>query len=66
MKNKTNLNHDQPRVMTIREVSDYLKIPVATLYALSKKRIIPGVKVGKCWRYLESDILGLWQVKEAG
>ncbi|MBI3313414.1 MAG: helix-turn-helix domain-containing protein [Candidatus Omnitrophica bacterium] len=46
--------------MTVQEVSEYLKIPVSTLYVLSKKRLIPAAKVGKHWRYLESDILGLW------
>ncbi|MBI3306795.1 MAG: helix-turn-helix domain-containing protein [Candidatus Omnitrophica bacterium] len=65
MKNKTKLKNDFPRIMTIREVSEYLKIPVSTLYSLSKKGIIRGVKLGKCWRYLETDILALWQLKEA-
>ena len=48
------------RVLTIHEVSEYLKIPVSSLYMLTKRGKVPGVKVGKHWRYLESDILSLW------
>ena len=52
-------NRDQPeqRVMTIKQVSEYLKIPASTIYELAKKGKIRGVKLGKHWRFLEEDIL---------
>lgn len=52
-----NHNHSNLRVMTIREVSEYLKIPLSTLYELVKKGKIRGVKIGRHWRFLEEDIL---------
>lgn len=45
------------RVMTIREVSQYLRIPLSTVYDLTRKGKIRGVKFGKHWRFLEEDIL---------
>jgi len=45
------------KVMTVQEVSAYLKIPVSTLYDLTRKGKLRGVKVGRQWRYLEADIV---------
>ena len=49
-------NGGSPKVMTAKEVSQYLRIPLSSLWNLTKKGKIRGVKVGKHWRYLESDI----------
>ncbi len=43
-------------VLTAREVCQYLRIPLSTLYSLSKRGRIKGVKVGKHWRYLQEDV----------
>lgn len=51
------------KVMDIRELSEFLRIPVSSLYFLTKTGKIPAAKVGKHWRYLESDILRLWPAK---
>ena len=48
-------------VMTAREVSEYLKIPLSSLYALTKKGRVCGIKIGKHWRYRGQDILKYWQ-----
>ncbi|HXV27765.1 MAG TPA: helix-turn-helix domain-containing protein [bacterium] len=48
--------NDGETIMTGREVSQYLKIPLSSLYELTKKGIIRGVKIGKHWRYLRQDI----------
>ena len=45
------------KVMTVQEVSAYLKIPISTLYDLTRKGKLRGVKVGRQWRYLERDIV---------
>ncbi|MCM8774869.1 MAG: helix-turn-helix domain-containing protein [Candidatus Omnitrophica bacterium] len=50
------LHHDSKRIMTAQEVSEYLRIPLSTLYGLSKGGKIRGIKIGKHWRYLEEDI----------
>ncbi|OGW80564.1 MAG: hypothetical protein A3G33_09280 [Omnitrophica bacterium RIFCSPLOWO2_12_FULL_44_17] len=54
-------NNEKPadgsaKIMTAQEVSSYLKIPLSTLYGLSKAGKIRAVKVGKHWRYLAEDI----------
>lgn len=55
------------RIMTIKELSDYLRIPLSTIYDLTKKGKIRGVKFGKHWRFLEDEILdylrfGSWKL----
>lgn len=41
-----------PRVMTVDELSDYLKVARSTLYKLTHVGRVPGQKVGKHWRFL--------------
>ena len=38
-------------VMTIEELSAYLKIPKSTLYKQAQDGKIPGQKIGKQWRF---------------
>ena len=45
------------RVMTIKEVSQFLKIPVSTLYVLAQKGKICCAKFGRHWRFDEQDVL---------
>ncbi len=49
-------NPSSERIMTAQELSFYLKLPLSTVYFLTKKGIIHGVKFGKHWRYLEREI----------
>lgn len=44
--------------MTAEEVKEFLKIPLSTVYGLTKKGKLKGVKVGKHWRYLKSEVEG--------
>ena len=43
-------------ILNIKEVSDYLKIPVSTVYKLAQDGKVPAVKVGKHWRFLKRDL----------
>ena len=47
----------QNQVMTIKEVSLYLRIPVWTVYELTRAGKINGKKFGKHWRFLRADIV---------
>lgn len=38
-------------VMTIAELSKYLKISRSTLYKLAQEGKVPGQKVGRHWRF---------------
>ena len=51
------------RVLTIQEVSAYLRIPLSTLYSLAQKGKIPATKFGKHWRFLEADVVNFFHRK---
>jgi excisionase family DNA binding protein len=39
------------KVMTLREVSEYLKVHPSTIYRQLKRGTIPAFKVGSDWRF---------------
>ena len=43
-------------VLTIEELSTYLKIPRSTLYKLVREGKIPSQKVGRHWRFRKEAI----------
>jgi len=45
------------RVMSVKEVSEYLRIPASTVYHLAKTGKIRAAKYGKHWRFFEEDVL---------
>ena len=46
----------QTDIMTIKEVSEYLKLAEKTAYRLAAQGKIPGFKVGGSWRFRKSEI----------
>ena len=52
-------------LLTAKEVSQFLRIPLSTVYELASKGRIRGVKLGKHWRFLKMDILTLLGLAEA-
>jgi excisionase family DNA binding protein len=50
-------------IMTIKEVSDYLKLTEKTAYRLAAEGKIPGFKVGGAWRFKRGDI-NAWIIKQ--
>ncbi|MCB0375762.1 MAG: helix-turn-helix domain-containing protein [Candidatus Omnitrophica bacterium] len=55
-----------PPIMTIKELSVFLRIPVSTVYDLAQKGKIPGVKFGKHWRFLRADVLEKFSARGTG
>lgn len=59
--------YQMSEVMTIKEVSEYLRIHPTTAYRLIKKGAIPSFQVGSDHRFLRSEIdryaRGEWQPK---
>ncbi|MEI6550272.1 MAG: helix-turn-helix domain-containing protein [Betaproteobacteria bacterium] len=47
---------DQVSIMTIKEVSDYLKVTERTIYRLAAGKQIPAFKVGGSWRFSRLEI----------
>lgn len=43
-------------IMTIKEVSEYLKLTKKTAYRLVAEGKIPGFKVGGSWRFRRDEI----------
>jgi excisionase family DNA binding protein len=48
-------------ILNIKELSDYLKIPVSTIYKLIQDGKLPAVKLGKHWRFMKKDIDHLFE-----
>lgn len=46
-------------VLTIDELSSYLKVSKSTLYKLAQEGKVPGQKVGRHWRFHRATI-DLW------
>lgn len=51
--------------MTLRQLADYLQMSVDTIYHLVSQGKIPGVKIGKQWRFCKSAI-DRWLASESG
>jgi excisionase family DNA binding protein len=51
-------------ILNIKEVSEYLKIPVSTIYKLVQDGKVPAIKVGKHWRFMKKDLDHLFDQKE--
>ena len=51
-------------ILNIKEVSEYLKIPVSTIYKLVQDGKVPAIKVGKHWRFMKKDLDHLFEQKE--
>ncbi len=51
-------------ILNIQEVAEYLRIPVSSVYKLAQEGRLPGVKVGKHWRFLKKDLKLLFVQKE--
>jgi len=51
-------------ILNIKEVSEYLKIPVSTIYKLVQDGKVPAIKVGKHWRFMKRDLDHLFDQKE--
>ena len=45
------MSTEQPPVMTVDEVAQYLRIPRASVYKLAQQSKIPCQKVGRHWRF---------------
>ncbi|GMW04529.1 MAG: hypothetical protein AMXMBFR85_05120 [Dehalococcoides mccartyi] len=43
-------------VLTIEELSEYLKIPKSTLYKLAREGKLPSQKIGRHWRFRKETI----------
>jgi excisionase family DNA binding protein len=45
-----------PEVMTLEELAAYLRLSKSTLYKKAQRRVLPGKKIGKQWRFHKKAI----------
>ena len=43
-------------VMTVKEVAAYLRADENTVYRLARRHTLPGIKIGRSWRFRREDI----------
>jgi excisionase family DNA binding protein len=48
---------EDDEILTVRQVSNLLKLHQRTVYKLAQIGMIPGWRVGKKWRFLRSEIM---------
>jgi excisionase family DNA binding protein len=44
------------QIMTLQEVSDYLRVHPSTIYRILKHKGLPAFKIGTDWRFVAGDI----------
>ena len=55
IKNKVHI-HNMEELLTLKELSKYLKISKPTLYKMVEKGKIPALKIANQWRFKNEDI----------
>ena len=58
------MSSEPDSVMTVTEVSDFLKISESTVYRLAKGGKLPARKVGGVWRF-SREVLRAWLAQPA-
>lgn len=58
-------NHDNPTytdpLWTVQEVSTFLRLKPQTIRAMARRGQLPGVKIGRMWRFNREEIESLVQ-----
>ena len=57
------MNNEKPDIMTAKEVAEYLRLGLMTVYNLANAGVIPGIKLGRRWRFKRKDIEKLFGQK---
>jgi excisionase family DNA binding protein len=52
------------RVLTVRELSEYLRVHPSTIYRLLKNGQLPGFKVGSDWRF-DVETIDRWRASQS-
>ncbi len=56
MNTNNNSNNNLEQIMTLQEVSEYLKIKERTIYGWVTCGKIPAFKLGNAWRFRRSEL----------
>ena len=50
------MKEENPQLMTVEDVAEYLRVKPSTVYEWASSSKLPGVKVGRLWRFERSEI----------
>ncbi|MHB8382715.1 MAG: helix-turn-helix domain-containing protein [Candidatus Binataceae bacterium] len=50
------------KILTVEEVSSYLRVHPSTVYRLLKRNELPGFRIGGTWRFVAAD-LDKWRTR---
>ena len=53
------------KVLTVSELSEYLRVHRSTIYRLLKKGQLPGFKIGSDWRF-NIEAIDKWRLEQGG
>ena len=51
--------YGMPRVMTVKDLSDYLRVHPSTVYKLLRRGELPGFRIGSDWRF-NAEAIDRW------
>ena len=51
--------YNLPRVMTVKELSEYLRVHPSTVYKLLRRGEVPGFRIGTDWRF-NAEVIDRW------
>jgi len=57
MANET--KYSLPRVMTVKDLSEYLRVHPSTVYKLLRRGEVPAFRVGSDWRF-NAEVIDRW------
>jgi len=60
---KTGMPPPPPTILTVVELSEYLRVHPTTIYRLLRTRQIPGFRVGSDWRF-DVQMIDRWRRSE--
>ena len=55
----TDSKYTLPRVMTVKELSDYLRVHPSTIYKHLRRGELPGFRIGTDWRF-NAEVIDKW------
>jgi excisionase family DNA binding protein len=53
------------RLITVKELSDYLRVHPSTIYRLLKRGELPAIKLGSDWRF-SLEAIDRWRQRQSG
>jgi excisionase family DNA binding protein len=53
------IKYSLPRVMTVRDLSEYLRVHPSTVYKLLRRGEVPAFRIGTDWRF-NAEVIDRW------